>query len=100
MNSADAWIADLLAGGPLDCAAQCFDVFTGAESPIAESPIAESAGEEPGGAGLVAALRARLSPPRYCGVCGRRMIVQVRPDGWWARCSRHGQVDSTSLDLR
>ena len=24
--------------------------------------------------------------------------VQVRPDGWWAKCSRHGLVDSTDLD--
>ena len=37
---------------------------------------------------------------RFCGQCGRRMIVQVRPDGWWARCSRHGEVDSTELERR
>lgn len=41
-----------------------------------------------------------LEPPRFCAACGRRMIVQVRPDGWWAKCSRHGQVDSTALDTR
>ncbi len=35
--------------------------------------------------------------PRFCAQCGRRMVVQVRPDGWWARCSRHGQVDSADL---
>ena len=35
-----------------------------------------------------------LEPPRYCRDCGRRMVVQVRPDGWWARCSRHGVTDS------
>lgn len=40
-----------------------------------------------------------LEPPRFCAACGRRMIVQVRPDGWWAKCSRHGLVDSTDLDL-
>ncbi len=40
-----------------------------------------------------------LEPPRYCAACGRRMIVQVRPDGWWATCSRHGQVDSKDLEL-
>jgi hypothetical protein len=28
------------------------------------------------------------------------MVVQVRPDGWWAKCSRHGLVDSTDLDER
>lgn len=39
----------------------------------------------------------RLEPPRFCVRCGRRMVVQVRPDGWWAQCSRHGRLDSTSL---
>ncbi|MDL9937450.1 hypothetical protein QSJ18_11900 [Gordonia sp. ABSL1-1] len=38
-----------------------------------------------------------LEPPRFCGQCGRRMVVQVRPDGWQARCSRHGVVDSSEL---
>ena len=37
---------------------------------------------------------------RFCAVCGRRMVVQVRPDGWWAQCSRHGRVDSADLDTR
>lgn len=41
-----------------------------------------------------------LEPPRFCARCGRRMVVQVRPDGWWARCSRHGRVDSADLDPR
>jgi hypothetical protein len=41
-----------------------------------------------------------LEPPRFCAECGRRMVVQVRPDGWWAKCSRHGRVDSTDLDSR
>jgi hypothetical protein len=40
-----------------------------------------------------------LEPPRFCAECGRRMIVQVRPDGWWAKCSRHGLVDSKDLEL-
>ncbi|MFM9034421.1 MAG: hypothetical protein ACKOQ4_09055 [Mycobacterium sp.] len=39
-----------------------------------------------------------LEPPRFCAQCGRRMVVQVRPDGWWAKCSRHGLVDSSDLD--
>jgi hypothetical protein len=41
--------------------------------------------------------RQRLSlidPPRYCSECARRMVVQVTPDGWTARCSRHGEFDS------
>ncbi|MFI5781476.1 hypothetical protein [Nocardia sp. NPDC051570] len=41
-----------------------------------------------------------LEPPRFCEHCGRRMIVQVNPDGWWAKCSRHGMIDSTSLEHR
>ncbi|MFI6101625.1 hypothetical protein ACIA8G_39275 [Lentzea sp. NPDC051213] len=41
--------------------------------------------------------RQRLSmidPPRYCSACARRMVVQVTPDGWTARCSRHGEITS------
>ena len=43
---------------------------------------------------------AGLEPPRFCAECGRRMVVQVRPDGWWAKCSRHGRVDSADLEAR
>ncbi|MXP21168.1 hypothetical protein GIY30_07345 [Gordonia sp. HNM0687] len=49
---------------------------------------------------IPAAARLGLEPPRFCGQCGRRMVVQVRPDGWSARCSRHGTVDSTELGQR
>jgi hypothetical protein len=41
-----------------------------------------------------------LEPPRFCAECGRRMVVQVRPDGWWAQWSRHGHVDSADLDAK
>ncbi|MFD4368768.1 hypothetical protein [Rhodococcus sp. NPDC058521] len=41
-----------------------------------------------------------LEPPRFCGACGRRMIVQISPDGWWAKCSRHGVFDSIGLGRR
>ena len=41
-----------------------------------------------------------LEAPRFCAVCGRRMVVQVRPDGWWAKCSRHGVVDSKDLETQ
>ena len=34
---------------------------------------------------------AALDPPRYCALCRRRMVVQVLPAGWTARCSEHGQ---------
>ena len=47
-----------------------------------------------------AAVRLGLEPPRYCAECGRRMIVQVRPDGWAAKCSRHGELDSKDLENR
>ena len=36
----------------------------------------------------------QLEPPRFCADCGRRLIVQVTPGGWTARCSQHG--DRTS----
>lgn len=32
-----------------------------------------------------------LEPPRYCAGCRRRMVVQVTPGGWSARCSEHGR---------
>lgn len=41
--------------------------------------------------------QAGLEAPRYCQLCGRRIVVQVRPDGWDAVCSRHGAVDSKYL---
>jgi hypothetical protein len=37
------------------------------------------------------ASRRELEPPRYCPDCARRMVVQVTPTGWSARCSRHGE---------
>jgi hypothetical protein len=42
------------------------------------------------------AARAQLEPPRFCAQCARRMVVQVMPTGWTARCSRHGSVDARS----
>jgi hypothetical protein len=33
-----------------------------------------------------------LEPPRFCAQCRRRMVVQVTPTGWTARCSSHGEV--------
>lgn len=35
-----------------------------------------------------------LEPPRYCARCRRRMVVQVTPTGWTARCSEHGTLTS------
>jgi hypothetical protein len=53
---------------------------------------------ERGGSTAPTAAQLGLEPPRFCAACGRRMVVQVRPDGWWARCSRHGLVDSADLE--
>ncbi|WP_297544542.1 hypothetical protein [Amycolatopsis sp.] len=36
--------------------------------------------------------RTALEPPRFCAHCARRMVVQVTPTGWSARCSRHGEL--------
>ena len=47
-------------------------------------------GEHPG-----CAARRALEPPRFCAECARRMVVQVTPTGWRARCSRHGERTST-----
>ena len=38
--------------------------------------------------------RLALEPPRYCGQCRRRMVVQVHPTGWSARCVEHGTLVS------
>ncbi|WP_068163171.1 hypothetical protein [Rhodococcus phenolicus] len=55
-----------------------------------------------GGAGPARPRAAQLGlePPRFCAQCGRRMIVQIAPDGWWARCSRHGTIDSALHEQR
>ncbi len=39
-----------------------------------------------------------LEPPRYCSACGRRMVVQVTPTGWTARCVAHGVRRSGDVD--
>lgn len=41
-----------------------------------------------------AGARAALEPARFCPHCARRMVVQVTPSGWVARCSRHGELTS------
>jgi hypothetical protein len=35
-----------------------------------------------------------MEPPRYCTDCRRRMVVQVTPVGWTARCVEHGTLTS------
>ncbi|MEU2041723.1 hypothetical protein [Nocardia niwae] len=49
---------------------------------------------------IPAAAALGLEPPRFCEQCGRRMIVQVSPDGWWAECSRHGVIESAESERR
>ncbi len=34
----------------------------------------------------------RLEPARWCPQCRRRMVVQITPDAWTARCVEHGVV--------
>jgi hypothetical protein len=36
----------------------------------------------------------RLEPPRYCAACRRRLVVQITPTGWTARCAEHGVLTS------
>lgn len=40
----------------------------------------------------VACEAGQLEPPRYCPRCARRMVVQVTPLRWTARCSQHGTL--------
>lgn len=67
----------LLCGDP-----PLFDPFTGQAGTASQPHRGAAAG---------------LDVPRFCQLCGRRMVVQVRPDGWQANCSRHGAVDSDDL---
>jgi hypothetical protein len=73
-------VAGELGGAPVG--AGVFNVYTG----------------EPGGSAVPTAAELGLEPPRFCAECGRRMVVQVRPDGWRATCSRHGQADSADME--
>jgi len=78
------FMADVIVPGPL-AEPMKFGVYTGIELEVQDA------------AAVPRTAQLGLEPPRYCGQCGRRMVVQVRPDGWRARCSRHGEVDSTEL---
>jgi hypothetical protein len=40
------------------------------------------------------ASRRELEPPRFCPRCRRRMVVQVVPRGWTARCVAHGELSA------
>ncbi|MBN3454339.1 hypothetical protein JNN96_09945 [Mycobacterium sp. DSM 3803] len=73
---------------PAPVGAGVYNVYTGAEIGSAS------------GSTIPTAAQLGLEPPRFCAECGRRMIVQVRPDGWHAKCSRHGEVDSHDLEMQ
>jgi hypothetical protein len=36
--------------------------------------------------------RGPLDPPRFCPECGRKLDVQVTPQGFTARCRKHGEL--------
>ena len=74
------------------------DAHQGAERDHLVAPTFNVYTGEPAGGEVPAAARLGLEPPRFCAECGRRMIVQVRPDGWEAKCSRHGVQDSKDLE--
>jgi hypothetical protein len=74
---------------PAPVGAGAYNVYTG-------TPVTG----DPGDSAVPTAAQLGLEPPRFCAECGRRMVVQVRPDGWWAKCSRHGLVDSSELEAR
>jgi ribosomal protein S18 acetylase RimI-like enzyme len=55
------------------------------------APWCGHCGQELTAEGHAACRRAAdLDPPRYCARCRRRMVVQVTPTGWSARCVEHG----------
>jgi len=72
----------------------------GADIPLPEQPggahdvprFCDQCGDAAAAAGHVRCAERRvLEPPRFCVDCARRMVVQVTPSGWTARCSRHGE---------
>jgi len=77
---------------PAPVGAGIYNIFTG------EPRTGAVRGDDPAESPVPTAARLGLEPPRFCAECGRRMVVQVRPDGWWAKCSRHGMVDSAELE--
>ena len=37
--------------------------------------------------------RGPLEPPRFCPTCARKLDVQVTPQGFTARCRKHGPLE-------
>jgi hypothetical protein len=44
------------------------------------------------------ACRGALEPPRFCPTCGRKLDVQVTPQGFSARCRKHGPLHAITDD--
>jgi hypothetical protein len=62
---------------------------------VTQALYCDRCGQPAGGDAHRACAEARtLEPPRYCGQCRRRMVVQVTPAGWTATCSAHGHITS------
>ena len=51
-----------------------------------------TSGDAPGSRG---GDKLRFEPPRFCAQCDRRMVVQVTPTSWTARCVEHGELSSS-----
>lgn len=67
--------------------------------PHTGSPLTDAAPARRGGTiQLSPSARAGWEAPRFCQICGRRMVVRIHPMGWAATCSRHGVLDSTRLE--
>ncbi|QJY49504.1 hypothetical protein [Pseudonocardia broussonetiae] len=61
---------------------------------MSEPAFCDRCGQPAAGEHARCAASRDLEPPRYCADCARRMVVQVTPTGWTARCSRHGERTS------
>jgi hypothetical protein len=69
--------------------------MSGAPGPGDIPPFCDHCGGALAGGDHESCRRSReLEPPRFCGECARRLVVQVVPRGWSARCSRHGVIGS------
>ena len=67
-----------------------FELFAYA---VALVPFCDGCGEPLTVTGHERCVAARAyEPPRYCPQCRRRMVVQVLPAGWSARCVEHGTL--------
>jgi len=67
----------------------------GARPTAPAAAFCDRCGEPAAGGHERCAVARDLEPPRYCPACRRRLVVQVVPTGWTARCAEHGV--STSI---